>query len=113
MHPASSTYGSLKDGRDVGTLILLENIKHLRRFSRAEILSHISPTTSSGLDCSFHLFQNSGPLVMGDYDYLLPSSAASIEMQALFQSQGPYTIEDLDTVLAYQAEQMLNVMPLL
>ena len=113
MHPASSTYGSLKDGRDVGDPDFVREYQASEGDSRGPKSSVIfHPQHLLDLTVLFHLFQNSGPLVMGDYDYLLPSSAASIEMQTLFQSQGPYTIGDLNTVLAYQAEQMLNVMPL-
>ena len=33
-------------------------------------------------------------------------------MQDLFKKNAPYTVQDLHTVITYQREQMLNVMPL-
>ena len=113
MEPASSSFGALKDGRDNADPNFVRAYQAAAGDSRGPKSSvvfhpqHLLDTT-----VLFHLFQNSGPLVMGEYDYLLTQTAASAEMQSIFEKQAPYTVSDLQTVLSYQSEQMLNVMPL-
>ena len=113
MEPASSSFGALKDGRDNSDPSFVRAYQAAPGDSRGPKSSVIfHPQHLLDATVLFHLFQNSGPLVMGEYDYLLAETAASAEMQSIFEKQAPYTVSDLETVLSYQSEQMLNVMPL-
>ena len=113
MEPASSSFGALKDGRDNSDPSFIRAYQAAPGDSRAPKSSVVfHPQHLLDATVLFHLFQNSGPLVRGEYDYLLPQSAASGEMQSIFEKRAPYTVGDLATVLSYQSEQMLNVMPL-
>ncbi|MFL2953674.1 MAG: glucodextranase DOMON-like domain-containing protein [Candidatus Thalassarchaeaceae archaeon] len=113
MEPASSSFGALKDGRDNSDPSFVRAYQAAPGDSRGPKSSVIfHPQHLLDATVLFHLFQNSGPLVMGDYDYLLAETAASAEMQSIFEKEAPYTVSDLETVLSYQSEQMLNVMPL-
>ena len=113
MSAASSSYGELRDARDnVDRSFVRDYIPSAGEGAspKSSIIFH--PQKLLDLTVLFHLFQNSGPLVLGEYDYLLENPAESEEMQDLFKKTAPYTVQDLHTVITYQREQMLNVMPL-
>ena len=113
MAPASQSYGDLRNGLDNGDPALVREYVPVPGDSRSPksgLIFH--PQQLLDLTVLFHLFQNSGPLVRGEYDYLLTNNAVSTDMQSIFEKQAPYTTNDLTTVLDYQSQQMLNVMPL-
>ena len=113
MAPASQSYGDLRNGLDNGDSALVREYVPVPGDSRSPksgLIFH--PQQLLDLTVLFHLFQNSGPLVRGEYDYLLTNNAVSTDMQSIFEKQAPYTTNDLATVLDYQSQQMLNVMPL-
>ena len=113
MSPSSESYGDLKGGLDASDPAFVRSYVPVPGDSRSPKSGMIfHPQHLLDVTVLFHLFQNSGPLVRGEYDYLLTNDAISTEMQSIFEKRAPYTIHDLATVLDYQSQQMLNVMPL-